>query len=38
MTVSFDESVLLLEAKIQKDIENTICAFQIADKDAVVKK
>jgi len=38
MEVTYDEAVLLLEAKRQKDLENTVWTFEIDGKDAVVKK
>jgi DNA topoisomerase-1 len=38
MSITYDEAVLLIEAKAQKDLENTIWTFEVAGKDAVVKK
>lgn len=38
MTVTYDEAVVLLEAKRQKDLENTLATYEIWGKEAIVKK
>lgn len=38
MTVTYDEAIALIEAKAQKDLENTVWSFTIDWKEAVVKK
>lgn len=38
MTVTYDEAVLLLEAKRKKDEENTLATYMIDGKEAIVKK
>jgi DNA topoisomerase-1 len=38
MAIVFDEALPILEAKIAKDLENTVARYTIAGKDAVVKK
>ena len=38
MTITYEEALPILEEKLQKDLQNTVGTFLIADKEAIVKK